>query len=98
MFENSGKKIKIIVKIFFYFFVTLDLFFGLFALGGGIYTYLSSEVPSLGVPLIIWGLFAIFISPLLLYILHIFPYGYGEIIDKLTEIADNTQKDDTKYE
>jgi hypothetical protein len=79
MYENIGEKIKILAKV---------LFAVLSALGviGGI------VVLSLDEGLEILAVLLIFLLPLIAWISSWCLYGFGEIIDKLTDIEDNTRK------
>ena len=76
MFKNIGKKIKLFAVVSFY--ISLAIFLWL-----GIYIMLEYKMYVVGIITIILGALASWISQFLLY-------GFGELVDKTTEIANNS--------
>ena len=82
MFENIGKKLKGLAKIVFIIEVAFLGFIGLVLI-------LEGTVGD-GLLILIAGVLGAWISGLFLY-------GFGEIIDKLTEIEKNTRIETNRY-
>ena len=76
MFKNIGKKIKLFAVVSVY--ISLAIFLWL-----GIYIMLEYKMYVVGIITIILGVLASWISQFLLY-------GFGELVDKTTEIANNS--------
>lgn len=88
MFNNIGKKIKALAKIVFGILTALFEIGGiiLFALGAG-YGY---------GPFILIGLLIMIIGPLFAWLSTLQLYGFGEIIDKLTDVESNIRGNASK--
>ena len=78
MFENIGKKIKGLVKTIFIIESVASVIIGIVILA------LSEEFNIIGLLVMAGGILVAWLSSWLLY-------GYGEIIDKLTDIERNTR-------
>ena len=79
MFENIGSKIKALAKVICWVGIILSLIIGIIMLASG------GDVGS-GV-----GLVVIIVGCLGSWIGSFFTYGFGELIEKTTEIAENTK-------
>ena len=79
MFENIGSKIKALAKVICWVGIILSLIIGIIMLAS------SGDVGS-GV-----GLIVIIVGCLGSWIGSFFTYGFGELIEKTTEIAENTK-------
>ncbi|MBE6584134.1 MAG: hypothetical protein E7649_04000 [Ruminococcaceae bacterium] len=75
MYDNIGKKIKSLAKALFIIFIVIGV------IGG---------IVLVSYDLILLGIFTMIILPLTAWISSWFLYGFGEIIDKLTDIEHNT--------
>ena len=82
MFDNIGRKIKDLAEIIFV--IEALLFFGI-----GLYFIIALELVGVGVILMLLG-------PLISWVSSWLLYGFGEIIDLLTDIKYNTQNLNTK--
>ena len=83
MYNNIGGKIKVLAKCIF----VIDAI-AMFVVG---IVLLSEE-------LIGAGLLTMFLGPVLAWVSSWLLYGFGELIDKASEIADNTAKEDKQKE
>ncbi len=86
MFENIGKKIKLVAKIITYLGIALSAFWGVGMIVRGN---------------ILAGVLVIFLGSLVSWGGSLMTYGFGELIDKATEIESNTRpikKDNTRYQ
>ena len=81
MFNNVGRKIKFFAEVVCYFGIALSLIGGIWLIIKG-----ADEYPVL----IIVGIGTLLFGGLWAWILSWFIYGFGELIDKATEIAANT--------
>lgn len=45
-----------------------------------------------------WTYLIMFLGPVVVWIVHLLLYGYGELIDKTCEIAENVRRDETESE
>jgi len=79
MFDNIGDKIKVLAKVMFFLELITALIMG-FALMFG-------EGETGGV-----GLIVFFVGPIVAWISSALLYGFGELIDKTCDIAENTRK------
>ena len=79
MYENIGKKIKILAKILF------GVLCAIGVIGGIVIASIDDYYTLIGVIVMV-------LLPLTAWISSWFLYGFGEIIDKLTDIEDNTRK------
>lgn len=84
MFTNIGKKIKLTAKIVCWVTMLASFIGGIALL---IYSCVEGEDE-----LIIVGLIVPFVAPFLCWIGSFMMYGFGELIEKATEIAENTKK------
>ncbi len=82
MFENSGNKIKVIAKVMFYIDVIVSIIAAIvyFVLSG--ITESASEVRLY----IVLGFSILIAGPVISWIINVFIYGYGELIDKTCKI------------
>jgi hypothetical protein len=78
MFKNIGKKIKGLVK-------TIFIIETILAVVGGI------AIMTIDEDLIVVGALVMIILPIIFWISSWMLYGYGELIDKVSEIAKNTK-------
>lgn len=76
-FENIGGKIKILAVVITVIGIGVSLAFGLYLLDSNV----------------LLGLVIAVVGSLLSWISSFFIYGFGELIEKTTEIAHNTKKD-----
>ena len=81
MFENSGKKIKFIVELFFW----IDLIFIIIGFAF-LFNYAMQLRGDASNVLLTVSLIMLVILPMFLWIAMLFLYGYGELIDKTCEI------------
>lgn len=84
MFTNIGKKIKLTAKIVCWVTMLASFIGGIALL---IYSCVEGEDE-----LIVVGLIVPLVAPFLCWIGSFMMYGFGELIDKATEIAENTKK------
>lgn len=77
MFNNVGKKLKIFASIGFILCVSLETIIGSAVVAG----YYIAPGPKSITPIVVFVLFLL-ISILLLYIIGMFVYGFGELIDR----------------
>ena len=82
MYDNIGKKIKDLATAAFIFGTIIAVIFGLI---------LANDTDGLSILLIIVG-------PIISWISSLTLYGFGELIDKVCEIAKNTTLSETKSE
>ena len=78
MYENIGKKIKLLAKLLF------GILSAIGVIGGIVIISIDEDIAFIGAILI-------FLLPLVAWISSWFLYGFGEIIDKLTDIENNTR-------
>ena len=83
MYNNIGKKIKILAQVVF-------LIEAIVSVIAGLVIWVESESLSL------WSVVFLFVGPLVAYISSWILYGYGEIIVKLFEIERNTHKEQSE--
>lgn len=83
MFNEIGNKIKKLAKIIFAIEIIASIFIGLILL-------IVGDTQSNGEGLMIAGFSILFLGWLAAWISSLFMYGFGELIDKTTEIARNT--------
>ena len=76
-FENIGGKIKTLAQVVAILGVIVSVIAGLFVLDDSA----------------LYGVLIAFVGSVLSWISSLFIYGFGELIDKTTEIAKNTKKD-----
>ena len=86
MFKNIGSKIKTLSKVVCWLGIIVSVLVGIIFIA---YSAVSGENVVLG---IITGVLCIICGSIASWIGSFFTYGFGEIIDKLTEIANNTKK------
>ncbi len=78
MFENVGGKLKVLAQVIFYIELIVIIFIGILLLGNGIET--------------LWiAVLVIVVGGLLAWISSWFLYGFGEIVDKVGKIEENTR-------
>ena len=77
-FENIGRKIKTLAVVTTITGIVISFIYGLL--------YIKNNSASMGLLIIILGCIISWISAF-------FIYGFGELIDKATEIAENTKKE-----
>lgn len=82
MFKNIGKKIKVLAEVF----CLLILLFGVVATISGA---ISKNYEALWI-----GVLYIILAPISVWVL----YGFGELIEKVTQIEINTRKEEKKEE
>ncbi len=88
LFGNIGKKIKIIAFVLF----IVGVLFTILNLSYIVDTLDSiSSIPSLSSSLGVWWLFAL--GTCVSWIVSCFVYGFGELIERVQEIAQNTKKE-----
>lgn len=80
MFENVGSKIKVLAKFFCWVGIIFSLILGIVAM-------CTSDGYA---GLVFLGLFLIIIGSLGAWLGSLFTYGFGELIEKTTKIAENT--------
>ncbi len=88
MFEDIGAKIKIVSKVFCWIFIILSVIaaFVMFSKAGESY---RTEDFYIGM-----GWVFLIVFPLSSWLTSLFVYGFGELIEKTTEIAKNTRNGD----
>ncbi|MCI6825275.1 MAG: hypothetical protein PUF84_02355 [Ruminococcus bromii] len=86
MFKNIGSKIKTLSKVVCWLGIIVSILIGLIFIVASV---MSGNGMVYG---IIIGLICIVGGSIASWIGSFFTYGFGEIIDKLTEIANNTKK------
>ena len=86
MFNNIGKKIKILAKILLIVELAIVEIIGLDWL-----TFDDEQFVAI-------GLLMMFVAPVVLWISSWFMYGFGELIDKTCDIARNTRQGEIKSE
>ena len=79
MFNNIGKKIKTVAQLVTYIGITLFIIIGIVVAAFG----LENDDP-LG---IVWCIIIILIGGLISWLMSFILYGFGELIDKTTDIA-----------
>ena len=77
MYDNIGKKIKVLAKAVF-------IVEAICAIIGGIITLITDE------DLILFGILLLFLGPLVAWVSSWLLYGFGELIDKVGDIELNT--------
>ncbi len=82
-YKNIGKKIKILAVICFIILLILGLFASIYLL----WFFLKSN-NRIGIVVLAWSFVA---YPTLAWISTFILYGYGELIDKATQIEENTR-------
>ena len=90
MFDNIGNSIKWVAKILYWIAVIAGIICGSFCSTLGIQA-LFDEYGRDDAVWILFGLLIIALSPIAAWIICAPIYGFGEIIDKLTEIERNTR-------
>lgn len=92
MYNNIGKKIKTLAKVLAWLGIAVSVIAGIaiIAGGGAMSSYGSSynmggSAAVAGITTIIFGALGSWVSSFMLY-------GFGELIEKTTEIAKNTEK------
>jgi hypothetical protein len=87
MYRNIGKKIKILAQVIAWIGIISSIISGFYFWG------LSAESRDNGAMLIVAGFATMIGGSLLSWISSFVLYGFGELIDKTTEIAINTAKE-----
>jgi hypothetical protein len=85
MFRNVGSKIKTLSKVVCWLGIIVSILIGVIFIASSV---ISGENMIFG---IIMGVICIVGGSIASWIGSFFTYGFGEIIDKLTEIANNTK-------
>ncbi len=78
MFNNIGRKIKILAQVIFWFFSIPC------AIAGIVFIGLDDDFLAIGLPLLFGG-------PIVFWVSSCFLYGFGEIIENTAKIAANTK-------
>ncbi len=78
MFNNIGRKIKILAQVIFWFWSIACV------IGGIVFIALDDDFLVIGLPLLLVG-------PIVFWISSWFLYGFGEIIENTAKIAANTK-------
>ncbi len=81
MYQNIGKKIKLLAKIIFFIFAMIGFL-------GGLVLFMAGNGEGL---IVIIGLLIMIIIPLIAWISSWLLYGFGELIDKACDIEKNTR-------
>lgn len=76
MFNNIGRKIKMLAEVLCWIGIILSVSIGILSLFGGIVYFLS------------FGFILLFLGPLLSWIGSFLLYGFGELVVKTTRIAE----------
>ena len=92
MYSNIGKKLKGLAKALFIIDTIAVIIIGIALVGIGLLYYRILQYRFF----IFGGIAAIVIGPVLSWISSWFLYGFGELIDKTSTIARNTQHDGIK--
>lgn len=79
MFDNIGSKIKMFAKVICCVGIIMSCLVGLIIMTNG------ADVAGVGLVIMIVGSLTSWVG-------SFFAYGFGELIDKTTEVADNTKK------
>ena len=92
VFEDIGAKIKAVTKVFCWVSIIVSVIaaFVMFYMAGESY-YTAGLYTGIGFALLI-------VFPLGSWLTSLFVYGFGELIEKTTEIAENTRNSDMKIE
>lgn len=86
MYKNIGGKIKTLSKAVCWLGIIASVVFGVITIVSAVINGEEIIVP------IVMGVVYIVIGSIASWIASFFTYGFGEIIDKLSEIANNTKK------
>ena len=88
MFNNIGAKIKVLAQVWAWIGIIVSVIVGFYLIiqGSGVHRGGGGEVVGVGIGILIGGALWSWISSWGLY-------GFGELIEKTTEIAKNTAKD-----
>ncbi|MBO4501001.1 MAG: hypothetical protein J5760_02065, partial [Clostridia bacterium] len=81
MFNNIGKKIKVFAIVIFILFALADIAVGIVLLATARH---ADDFLPIALPIMLVG-------PVLAWITSCFVYGFGELIDKTSEVARNTR-------
>lgn len=80
MFDEVGKKIKLMVKVFFWLESTASIIVGI------VMIVIAANEKSYGRVSTIMGLGCLVIGPLIAWLSSLILYGFGELVDKVTYI------------
>ena len=80
MYNNIGKKIKMLAKVICWIGIIASVIFGLFMIAVGSQTYYG------GGAIVVSGFIIMIVGSLFSWIGSFFTYGFGELIDKTCEI------------
>ena len=90
MYRNIGKKIKTLAKVFCWVGMIVSILGGGYTLIFGIRRYIALK-DSMFLLLAASGVVGAAVGCLLAWVGNFLLYGFGELIDKTTEIAENTR-------
>jgi len=90
MYSNVGGKIKIFAQVVAWVGIIGSAIGGIYSIGTGFEMLDSPFTRSIGTGMVILGLFLPISGSLSSYVLSLFLYGFGELIENMSETARNT--------
>ena len=87
MFDQPGRKIKFLAKVFFY----LALMLNTFVTGVMIYCAFALDLGSAGLALLFGGIWVFAFGVFFAWVLSLFLYGFGELVDDTEDIRQTTE-------
>jgi hypothetical protein len=87
MFDEPGKLIKEVARILFVFLTALNIILSGFA----IYMSFKLDLGEAGVLVLIYGIIGIIFGTLVIWVLCLLTYGFGELIDDTEDIRQTTE-------